>query len=236
MNGNAFSGRRFTLTLAGLIALASMVVVLATASAHDSHAAGAHDLRGHDHGVAAGVHSQKQLAFHDAMRALWETHGAWTHMVIVSFAGKLPDLAAEEQILLQNQVDIGTAVKPYYGAAAGNQLTKLLKEHILGAVSVLEAARSGDQARISQAEAAWSKNGSEIADFLHAADPHHLSRAAARTMMKVHLEQVIEQGVDELKGDYAASAQAYEPYIRHILAMADMISGGIIKQFPARFR
>lgn len=49
-------------------------------------------------------------------------------------------------------------------------------------------------------------------------------------------DAVIEQGVDELKGNYAADAQAFDPYIRHILAMADMISGGIIKQFPARFR
>jgi hypothetical protein len=157
-------------------------------------------------------------------------------MVIVSFAGNLPNLAAEEQILLQNQVEIGNAVKPYYGTAAGNQLTKLLKAHILGAVTVLEAAKSGNKARIAQAEAAWSMNGQEIGDFLHAADPRFLSRAAARTMMKIHLEQVIEQAVDELKGNYAASANAYEPYIRHILVMADLISGGIIKQFPARFR
>jgi hypothetical protein len=46
---------------------------------------------------------------------------------------------------------------------------------------------------------------------------------------------VIEQAVDELSGNYAASANAFEPYIRHILDMADMISGGIIRQFPGRF-
>lgn len=40
----------------------------------------------------------------------------------------------------------------------------------------------------------------------HAADPHFLSRAAARQMMKVHLNQVIEQAVDELKGNYAMVA------------------------------
>jgi hypothetical protein len=34
----------------------------------------------------------------------------------------------------------------------------------------------------------------------------------------------------------AASARAYGPYVRHILEMADMISGGISKQFPARER
>jgi hypothetical protein len=156
-------------------------------------------------------------------------------MVIVSFVGDLPDLRAEEQVLLQNQVDIGNAVKPYYGSAAGNKLTKLLKEHILGAVDVLVAAKSGDKTKLSRAEAAWFANGREIADFLHAADPRFLSRNAARKMMNIHLNQVIQQGVDELKGRYAADARAFGPYIRHILDMADMISGGVIRQFPGRF-
>jgi hypothetical protein len=53
--------------------------------------------------------------------------------------------------------------------------------------------------------------------------------------MRTHLDQVIEQAVDELSGNYAADARAFAPYIRHILDMADMISAGIIRQFPARF-
>jgi hypothetical protein len=99
---------------------------------------------------------------------------------------------------------------------------------------VLVAAKSGDATKLAQAEAAWSANGRQIADFLHAANPRFLSRAAARRMMKIHLDQVIEQAVDELKGDYAADARA-RSYIRHILDMADMISSGIIRQFPRRF-
>jgi hypothetical protein len=78
-------------------------------------------------------------------------------------------------------------------------------------------------------------HGRQIANFLHAADPKFLSLQAARKMMKVHLNQVIEQAVDELQGKYLADARAFAPYIHHILNMADMISGGIIKQFPARF-
>ena len=66
--------------------------------------------------------------------------------------------------------------------------------------------------------------------------PAVLPRAAARQMVAKHLGQVIEQAVDELTGHYAAGARAFAPYIRHILDMADMISGGIIQQFPARFR
>ncbi len=208
--------------LAGMAALVLALVVLAAPAAAPAS--------------AAPPLTAKAQAFHDDMRALWEAHGAWTHMVIVNFAGNLPNLDASEQVLLQNQVDIGDAVKPYYGAAAGNKLTSLLKAHILGAVTVLQAAKSGDQAAIAQAEADWSANGRQVADFLHAANPHHLALKDARSMMQEHLNQVIEQAVDELKGDYAASAAAYAPYIRHILDMADMISGGIIQQFPNKFR
>jgi hypothetical protein len=229
MNGSSMALRRRRLTWSGLVALFSAIAVLAVVGTHESHAAD------HDHGAGAAVSSPKAVAFHDAMRALWEAHGAWTHMVIVSFVSGNPNLKAEEQVLLQNQVDIGNAVKPYYGAAAGNKLTALLKAHILGAVTVLEAAKSGDKAKLAKAVADWSANGRQIADFLHAADPKFLSRSAARQMMAVHLKQVIGQAVDELTGKYGADAAAFGPYIQHILDMADMISGGIIRQFPSRF-
>jgi hypothetical protein len=229
MNSSALPSRRIALTLAGLMTLASMIVVLAITGVGQSQAA-------RDHGAGAALHSKKAVVFHDRMRALWEAHGSWTHMVIVSFVGNLPNLPAEEQVLLDNQVDIGNAVKPYYGAAAGNKLTKLLQDHINGAVTLLQAAKSGDKGALSQAEGAWFANGREIADFLHTANPRFLPRRAARRMMTIHLNQVIEQAVDELNGDYAAGARAFAPYIHHILDMADMISGGIIRQFPSRFR
>jgi hypothetical protein len=231
MSSGSFAARRATLALAGLIATASIVIVLAVSGAGDSHAAGTRA-----HSAAVPMRTAKAIAFHDQMRALWEAHGSWTHMVIVSFVGRVRNLPAEEQVLLRNQVDIGNAVKPYYGAAAGNNLTKLLKAHILGAVNVLQAAKSGSKAKLTRAERAWYANGNQIGDFLHRANPRFLSQPAARQMMKIHLDQVIQQAVDELKGKYAAGAQAFGPYINHILGMADMISGGIIRQFPAKFR
>ena len=231
MNRSSLTASRRTLTVGGLLALASMAAVLAISGTGESHAAA-----GRMQMSGVPTRSTKAIAFHDRMRALWEAHGAWTHMVIVSFVGNLPDLSAEEKVLLHNQVDIGDAVKPYYGRVAGNKLTKLLKTHILGAVKVLEAAKSGNKHRLSRAEAAWFANGRQLADFLHAAEGRFLSRSAARKMMKVHLNQVIAQAVDELTGHYRAGARAFGPYIRHILDMGDMISGGIIRQFPSRFR
>lgn len=67
-----------------------------------------------------------------SMRRLWEDHIFWTRLYIVSVAAGLPDTTLTAQRLLRNQVDIGDAIKPIYGVAAGNRLTALLKQHILG--------------------------------------------------------------------------------------------------------
>src|SRR4051794_24057296 len=78
--------------------------------------------------------SPKALALHDGMRALWQSHGTWTERAIVDFAGGLPDTQPAIARLMQNQTEIGNAIKPFYGRRAGNRLTALLKGHISAAV------------------------------------------------------------------------------------------------------
>src|SRR2546425_3381906 len=81
------------------------------------------------------------LDFRNAMRKLWEDHVTWTRLYIVSAAADLPDKDLTAQRLLQNQVDIGNVIKPFYGDDAGNKLTALLKDHILGAADLIAAAK-----------------------------------------------------------------------------------------------
>ena len=234
MSTNPTAGRRTTLTLAGLIAIASATLVLAVSGTHESHAD-----TGHDHADVVALPAKataKQAKFQDAMRKLWEDHITWTRLAIVSFAHDLPDLPATQARLLRNQEDIGNAVKPYYGRAAGNQLTALLKEHIVGAVALLEAAKSGNQALIKQRTDEWYANGNEISDFLHEANPRNWSQKAMRRMMKSHLDQTLSEAVNRLTGKYDADVRDYDKIHRHILMMADTLSEGIIKQFPRRFR
>ena len=212
-------------------AIAGALAVLALSGASVGHAT-----EEHSHGSAKEVRSAKALAFHDDMRKLWEDHITWTRLAIVSFAAGLPDFDQTAARLLRNQDDIGNAIKPYYGRRAGNQLTALLKEHIGGAVGLLMAAKAGDDAAFATAKRAWYANGREIARFLNAASPRFLPLAEVRRMMRGHLDQTLVEASHRLSGDYAADIRDYELVHRHILMMADAISGAIIKQFPGRFR
>jgi hypothetical protein len=137
--------------------------------------------------------------------------------------------------LLQNQVDIGDAVKPFYGDAAGAQLTALLHDHITIAVEILQAAKAGDTDAFNEANARWYANANDIADFLSAANPRFWPNDMMRADMKTHLDQTLTEAAHELAGDYAASVADYEEVHNHILAMADVLSSGLIGQFPSHF-
>ena len=170
------------------------------------------------------------------MRKLWEDHITWTRLAIVSFAAGLPDFDTTAARLLRNQADIGNAVKPYYGAKAGNRLTALLKDHINGAVALLQAAKSGDTAAFDKAKADWYANADQIARFLSRANPHHWKFKVVDRLMRTHLDTTLTEAADRLAGKFDADVCDYDAVHRHILMMADALSNGIIAQFPGRFR
>ncbi len=231
MSSSSYAGRRTTLTPAGLLAVASMVAVLAISGTQEGHAAA-----GHSHATVASAQTAEQVRFHDRMRKLWEDHITWTRLAIVSFAAGLPDFNQTAARLLRNQEDIGNAIKPYYGRRAGNRLEALLKEPIAGAVELLKAAKAGDDAKFAAAKQAWYRNSRQIARFLSNANPPFLPFAATNRLMKRHLDQTLDEAAHRLGGDFPADIRDYDRIRRHILMMADAISTGIIKQFPGRFR
>jgi hypothetical protein len=169
------------------------------------------------------------------MRKLWEDHVTWTRLAIISIVDELPDQQVTVDRLLQNQVDIGDAIKPFYGDEAGTQLTELLREHILIAADILAAARSNDQAAVAEANDRWYANADEIAAFLATANPDEWPQDEMTSMMREHLDLTLEEATARLTGDYAADVAAYDRIHNQILEMADMLSDGIVAQFPEQF-
>jgi hypothetical protein len=209
-----------------LIPAAALVAVLAGAVATAPSHADAH-------GATA-----TRTAFHDAMRELWEDHIVWTRQFIVSAATEaenLPDTDATVARLLANQTEIGNAIKPFYGDAAGDALTALLRDHILTAADIIAAAKAGDGDAVDAGVAKWYANADEIATFLSEANPRNWPLDEMKAHMKSHLDLTLEEALARLDGRYADDIAAYDKVHADILEMADMLSDGIIAQFPSRF-
>jgi hypothetical protein len=233
------ASRPIPLALTALVALFSALAALAISGGPAAHA---HGEGSHEATTAATVaHSQttltrKEVALREGMRQLWEDHIVWTRLAIISLTTGSPDTEATVGRLLKNQTDIGNAVKPYYGKAAGNKLTAELRRHILIAADLIAAAKAGDQAKLAEEQANWAKNADDIAAVLASVNPRFFKLGVLKAEMQMHLKLTTEEAVARLQGKWDADVAAYDKIHRHILHMSDYLSDGLVKQFPKRFR
>ena len=169
-----------------------------------------------------------------ALRQLWSDHVVWTRQYIVAAVAGTPDAQAAAERLLRNQDDIGNAIKPIYGEDAGKKLSSLLRDHILIAADIVKAAKAGDNDGVAKGQERWRANADEIALFLSKANPNW-SLDTVKNILYKHLATTTDEVVSRLKNDWAADIAAYDAGHAHMMMFADMLTDGIVKQFPSKF-
>lgn len=184
--------------------------------------------------TAVSPNSVAANQLHDAMRKLWSDHVFWTRLYINEAVAGQASAQNTAARLMKNQEDIGNAVATYYGAAAGNQLTNLLKQHINIAVDLVNAAKANDQAKVTDASNRWHANANDLATFLSGANPNW-PKATVLDMLNQHLALTTQEATAQIQGNWAGSSSAFDSVYNEILTMADALSTGIEKQFPNRF-
>ena len=189
---------------------------------------------GHTMGGEAGDTRAGRLALREDMRKLWTDHVLWTRLYLIAALGSHDDKGAAASRLMRNQEDIGNSIAPYYGNEAGARLTVLLKEHITIAVDLIEAARTGNTQEYARLDAEWTRNANDISTFLADANPNW-PRQELTEMMKLHLSTTVDEVKARLDRNWELDVSSFDEVYDHVLAMADMLAEGIIKQFPGRF-
>lgn len=185
--------------------------------------------------MASMTKNPKVLELNRAMRNLWNAHMYWTLITVDAYYNDPKGLSAKLDRLLQNQKDIGAAIVPYYGQAAGDQLAKLLTEHIQLAVPVLKAAKENDKRTLDKAVKDWYANAKDIGSFLASANPKNWTAKETQGALEMHITHTIAYSVSILKGDYTQSFGGFEEALHHMVYLADILTEGIVKQFPEKF-
>ncbi|MEU5811243.1 hypothetical protein [Streptomyces sp. NPDC047718] len=223
-------------TLASLAVAATLLTPsVGVASADGPGSAAGAAVSRHSGPVKPGQ-NEKVIGLYTTMHDLWSDHMQWTYTTVDAFFHNQPELQPALDRLLRNQRDIGAAFVPYYGQAAGDQLTALLTTHIEQAVPVLQAAQAGDQAALKKALDDWYANANDIADFLTNANPKNWPRSVTEPMLREHIDQTVVYATDLLKGDYTNAIKHFDEANDHMMTLADILAKGIIAQFPDKFR
>ncbi len=185
--------------------------------------------------MGSGSMSSPAYDLKTVMRQLWEEHVTWTRNVIICLVDDAPGTDQAVKRLLKNQDDIGNAIKSYYGDAAGKKLTDLLYPHITISAEVVKAARTGNTEALDEANKRWYANADEISAFLSKANPNW-KLADMKQMMNDHLKLTTDEAVARINKNYDGDVKAFDAVHIEILKMADMLSEGIVMQFPEKFK
>ena len=179
-------------------------------------------------------YNRQQVDLMNEMRRLWEEHIAWTRMTIISMVENLADVDLVTKRLLKNPSDFAALLKSFYGDEIASKFEELFTNHLVIAAELVKASIAGDKLAASEAERKWYANADEIAAFLASINPYW-SEKMWKEMMYEHLALTKSEVVDRINKYYAADILVFDKIETQALKMADIMSEGILRQFPNRF-
>lgn len=178
--------------------------------------------------------SKSQADLSDYIRELWEQHVTWTRLTILSLVFDLPDIDLVTNRLLRNPQDFEALLKLLYGDKEASTFADLFTNHLVIAAELVKAAKAGDNNGAADAEKRWYANADQIADFLADTNPYW-SREDWKTMLYKHLAMTKDEAVNMLTGKYSESITGFDKIEEQALLMADVMTNGIVNQFPDIF-
>lgn len=178
--------------------------------------------------------SKAEIDLMNNMRMLWEQHGVWTRSAITSILLNLPDVDLVTKRLLRNPKDFQIALQQFYGNENASKFGDLLKDHLVIASEIVKAAKNGDENAVRNAEKRWYENADEIAVLFSSINPYW-SKEEWQRMLYRHLQLVKAEALDILNKNYEQGIVTYDEIEKQALEMADMMTQGIVKQFPNKF-
>ena len=169
-----------------------------------------------------------------AMRKLWVSNAIWMREYIVNTIEGDLSLDAASKRLAKSQDEIGRAFTPFYGAETGSKVTTLLRQHTSLVREMIEASMAKNSAKLTEADKRWRANADSITTLLSTVNPTNWPMATIQPVLAEGINLTVTETNARLKRDYNADVETFDTILAQSLTLADMLSDGIIKQFPKK--
>lgn len=174
------------------------------------------------------IYTYEEVKLKIGMRRLWEEHIIWTRQLIVDITGNLASIDKTLDRLLKNQEQIGNYIKPFFGDIAGNNLTILLKNHIIITSDLLYAIKTNNITNITILEEQWMISVENISTLFSTTNVCY-SQNELIDMFNTYLILIKYQFIARMSKDYNADIMYFDMGLHQILTISDYLTKCIIK-------
>lgn len=135
--------------------------------------------------------------------------------------------------LLENVEAMGDAIAPQFGKDAASDFTQLLRTHVLIAVELLSAARSGDISKFKGEDERWTANADQIVGLLNGLNEFWPRDELARRLHLL-LQLTKDEAVARVTGDVDGDRRTFDRIYSEAMGIADALDMGLARTRPSR--
>lgn len=168
------------------------------------------------------------------MLSLWIDNAVWTRQSILCLTDKLPGTQESLYRLLINQENMGRTFTKYYGKTAGDEFCELISSNTSLTIRIIREKSIRSTNELDQIEKRMVYNVKKTAAYLANINPNW-DKAVLEKLFLLQLELFEKQVEARLSGNYEKDIAVMDKIISESYYLADVLSEGIIKQFPERF-
>ena len=177
--------------------------------------------------------AKNEIALNQNLRKLWADQATWTYKYIISNLERLFDNKFVLVRLLNNQEFLGSSISNFFGTYNTQKFIDLMKEHVDLIGQLIEILKSGSKTRLDNLTIKWQQNAEEIAQLLASVNPNW--KKENLIILFNNIQAIKDQIMARLHKKWDVDIKLLNKTIEHNLHIADVLTEGIVKQFPDKF-
>jgi hypothetical protein len=196
--------------------------------------------------LPAFVINERTLIFRMDSRTLWTRYALGMVNFSVSEFGSLASTAKVEANLGRNASAVGNYFVPYYGITAGTKISSLLTAVCKNGTKVVAAVKNGSR-DLDVYREIWARESISLAEYFNKLNPNQYPEDLIAEMAMSLTNFWIDDFIARIENDFAADQIALDNILKVAVigipnhankgysSLADILSRGIISQFPLSF-
>jgi len=179
--------------------------------------------------------NNKRLVFKAEVSRLWIDNAIWSRQAILCLVDRLPGTEESLYRLMINQEDMGRMFTRFYGREKGDEFCELISSNTSLTVSIIRNKSSNNSADLKAARDRMDYNVDRIIDYLIKVNPNWNKEELSYL---IHLQSKLFdlQLQNRVSGNFSYDIETFDRIISETYRLADVLSEGIIVQFPERFQ